>query len=136
MEVLLRHEKGFTIKAVKEALNIDNEDAFLTYACDSAIRLMEPFVPMSNGYIVDGEYIPGGQLRENVLPPYREGDHYVIEYTQPYAEYQYYGVRLDGTHRVMNYTTLGTGPYWDKEMLTARGEEFYDELADYMEGKK
>jgi hypothetical protein len=42
-----------------------------------------------------------------------------IIYDQPYARYQYYGVREDGTHRVQNYTTPGTGPYWDERMKSA-----------------
>ena len=42
-----------------------------------------------------------------------------ITYESPYARYQYYGVREDGTHQVQNYTTPGTGPYWDKRMVSA-----------------
>ncbi len=42
-----------------------------------------------------------------------------ITYEMPYARYQYYGVREDGSHKVRNYTTPGTGPYWDKRMLSS-----------------
>jgi len=44
-----------------------------------------------------------------------------ITYESPYALYQYYGMRDDGTHVVKNYTTPGTGPYWDKRMWSAEG---------------
>ena len=58
--------------------------------------------------------------------PYDEGDLRTIvdiqpnsiTYEMPYARYQYYGIREDGTHRVQNYTTPGTGPYWDKRMVS------------------
>ena len=42
-----------------------------------------------------------------------------ITYEVPYAEYQYKGMRDDGTHIVRNYTTPGTGPYWDEKMVSA-----------------
>ena len=41
-----------------------------------------------------------------------------ITYESPYARYQYYGEREDGSHKVINYTTPGTGPYWDKRMIS------------------
>ena len=62
--------------------------------------------------------------------PYREGllsEYHIygteIWYEQPYARYQYHGQREDGSHKVHNYTTPGTGPYWDKVMWTAHGED-------------
>lgn len=42
-----------------------------------------------------------------------------ITYESPYARYQYYGMREDGTHKVRHYTTPGTGTYWDKRMVSA-----------------
>lgn len=44
-----------------------------------------------------------------------------IHYDQIYAGYQYYGMRKDGTHVVSHYTKAGTGPYWDKKMMSAEG---------------
>ena len=42
-----------------------------------------------------------------------------ITYEMPYARYQYYGMRDDGTHVVRNYTTPNTCPYWDRKMVSA-----------------
>lgn len=55
-----------------------------------------------------------------------------IVYEMPYARYQYYGVREDGTHQVQNYTTPGTGPYWDKRMVSAEMQDVEKEVQDYV----
>ena len=58
-----------------------------------------------------------------------------ITYEQPYARYQYYGMRDDGTHVVKNYTTPGTGPYWDKRMWSAEKQDVIKEVQKYIGGK-
>ena len=72
---------------------------FLTSEC---AKSMDKFVPMREG-----------NLRQYKI----EGNQ--IIYDQPYARYQYHGIRADGTHKVKHYTTPGTGPYWDKRMESA-----------------
>ena len=58
-----------------------------------------------------------------------------ITYESPYARYQYYGMRDDGTHQVQNYTTPGTGPYWDKRMVSAEMQDVLSEVQKYVGGK-
>ena len=72
---------------------------FFTSECAKA---MDKYVPMDKG-----------NLRR-----YKIQDNFII-YDQPYASYQYKGMREDSTHVVKNYTTPGTGPYWDKRMVSA-----------------
>ena len=55
-----------------------------------------------------------------------------ITYESPYAKYQYYGIRKDGTHKVVNYTTPGTGTYWDKRMVSAEMQDVVKEVQDYI----
>ena len=55
-----------------------------------------------------------------------------ITYEMPYARYQYYGVRNDGSRPVQNYTTPGTGPYWDKRMVSAEMQDVVREVQDYI----
>ena len=55
-----------------------------------------------------------------------------ITYESPYARYQYYGMRDDGTHVVKNYTTPGTGTYWDKRMVSAEMQDVVKEVQDYV----
>ena len=58
-----------------------------------------------------------------------------ITYESPYAKYQYHGKRADGTHVVKNYTTPGTGTYWDKRMTSAEIQDVVKEVQNYIGGK-
>ena len=53
-----------------------------------------------------------------------------ITYESPYARYQYYGVSKNG--KSFNYTTPGTGPYWDKRMVSAEIDSVVKEVQDYV----
>lgn len=87
--------------------------AYFTERCKD---YMTRFVPKDNG-----------DLRGEVeLEPGR------IVYTQKYARYQYYGVREDGSHVVRNYTTPGTGPYWDKRMVSAYMPIIEEEVRNFI----
>ena len=55
-----------------------------------------------------------------------------ITYEMPYAKYQYYGEREDGSHKVTHYTTPGTGSYWDERMISAEGPDLIQEVEDYI----
>lgn len=55
-----------------------------------------------------------------------------ITYKSPYASYQYYGQRKDGSRVVKNYTTPGTGPRWDQRMLSAEGKDIVKEMNSYI----
>lgn len=57
---------------------------------------------------------------------------YYIVYEMPYAEYQYKGMRNDESHVVINYTTPGTGPYWDKRMVSAEMPDIVKEVQDFI----
>lgn len=89
---------------------------FLTNTC---YRHMDKYVPMDIG-----------NLRTNAdIQPSS------ITYESPYASYQYYGQREDGSHKVVNYTTPGTGPYWDRRMVSAEIDDVIQEVQNYMGGK-
>ena len=88
--------------------------SFLTHTC----RIhMDKFVPYSG----DTGHV---HLRENVV----ETKDSVI-YESPYAHAQYVGYT---TGPVVNYTTAGTGPYWDKLMVSAEMPQVEKELQDYI----
>ena len=63
-----------------------------------------------------------------------------ITYEQPYARYQYFGMRDDGTHKIdeanrnHNFHPLATS-YWDKKMVSAEIEDVVKEVQDYIGGK-
>ena len=77
------------------------------------------------------KYVPKdiGNLRENV-------DIHAdsITYQSVYAKSQYEGI-VHGSE-VKNYTTPGTGPHWDKRMVSAEINDVVKEVQEYVEGKK
>ena len=58
-----------------------------------------------------------------------------ITYESPYAQYQYKGMREDGSRPVRNYTTPGTGPYWDRRMVSVEMQDVVKEVQNYIGGK-
>ena len=77
------------------------------------------------------KYVPKdiGNLRDIV----DKGVDY-ITYESPYAHYQYEGVSKNG--KTFNYTTPGTGPHWDKRMVSAEMQDVVKEVQNYVGGKK
>ena len=90
--------------------------AFFTNSCYNHMDRYVPYKPHQ-----------GDHLRENV-----EIETNYIKYNMPYANYQYYGVRQDGTHEVKNYTTEDTGPYWDRVMWSVEKDDVINEVQNYI----
>ena len=87
---------------IKASLGLEQNGRVQRFFTNTCYKHMDKYVPKDEGNlrtIVD--------LTSNT-----------ITYEMPYALYQYYGIREDETHRInpKNYTTPGTGPYWDKRM--------------------
>jgi len=104
---------------IKARLGIDPNGRVQKFFTNTCYKHMDKYVPMDNGdlrTIVD--------IQANS-----------ITYEMPYAKYQYYGIREDGTHEVKNYTTPGTGTYWDKRMVSAEMQDVVQEVQDYIGGK-
>ena len=101
---------------IKARLGIEPNGRVQRYFTNTCYRYMDKYVPMDEG-----------DLRTNVdIQPHS------ITYESPYARYQYYGVREDGTHQVKNYTTPGTGTYWDKKMWSAERQDGVREVQNYV----
>ena len=104
---------------IKARLGIEPNGRVQKFFTNTCYKHMNKYVPKDNGdlrTIVD--------IQSNS-----------ITYEMPYARYQYYGMRDDGTHVVKNYTTPGTGPYWDKRMVSAEMQDVVKEVQKYIGGK-
>ena len=101
---------------IKTHLGINSDGRVQKFFTTTCYKAMDKFVPMDNG-----------DLRTEVTLTSN-----TITYEMPYAEYQYYGMRKDGSHVVKNYTTPGTGTYWDKRMWTAEGQDVVKEVQKYI----
>lgn len=78
------------------------------------------------------KYVP---MREGNLRTVVDIQSDSITYESPYAQYQYKGMREDGSRPVRNYTTPGTGSYWDRRMVSAEIQDVVKEVQDYIGGK-
>jgi hypothetical protein len=59
-----------------------------------------------------------------------------ITFKTGYARYQYYGIREDGSRKVKNYTTPGTGKYWDQLMMSVERDNIMEEMRKKYGGRK
>jgi hypothetical protein len=101
------------VSVIKLNLGLEPKGPIQAFFTNTCYKAMDEFVPMSN-------LISRGSLRKIVdIQPDS------ITYEMPYAEYQYYGMWRDGSHKVNpdNYTTPGTGPYWDNLMVSSKKDE-------------
>jgi len=101
---------------IKAQLGIEPNGKVQKFFTNTCYKHMDKYIPQNEG-----------NLRTNV--DINENN---IVYESPYAKYQYYGMREDGTHVVKHYTTPGTGPYWDKRMVSAEMENVVQEVQDYV----
>lgn len=95
--------------------------AYFTAMC---AKHMDVYVPKREGKLRE-TVVKNGQVTRNVTTDR-------IIYTQPYARYQFYGERRDGSHKVVNYTTAGTGRRWDRKMATVDGHILSKEIDNFV----
>lgn len=73
---------------------------FIRLVCDNVVDISTPNTPKDKG-----------NLSRDVLKTV-QGLHGEIEWRKTYAQFQERGERADGSHKVKNYTTPGTGPHF------------------------
>ena len=98
---------------IKKKLGLEPNGKVQKYFTNTCYRYMDKYVPKDTG-----------NLREIVTLTNDS-----ITYEQGYAEEQYYGI-VNG-QPVVNYTTPGTGPYWDERMVSAEANDVVKEVQDY-----
>lgn len=108
------------ISHIKASLGIEPNGRVQKFFTNTCYKHMDKYVPM--------EY---GDLRTNVDI---QSDSITYEST-PYAEIQYYGIINGKPIPEENYTTPGTGPYWDKRMVSAEMDKVVQEVQNYVRGK-
>jgi hypothetical protein len=99
---------------IKARLGLEPNGRVQKFFSNTCYKHMDKYVPKDEG-----------NLRTNV--DVRADS---ITYESPYARYQYYGVSKNG--KSFNYTTPGTGPYWNKRMVSAEIDSVVKEVQDYV----
>lgn len=106
---------------IKARLGIDPNGSVQKFFTATCAKHMDKYVPFDKGNLAD----------YNLGPDY-------VEYDQPYAEYQYYGMRQDGTHiidpanRARDKHPLATS-YWDKHMVSAEMPDIIKEVQKFVD---
>lgn len=105
------------ISEIHASLGIQPNGPVQKFFTDTCYKHMDKYVPKDIG-----------NLRDIV----DKGADY-ITYQSPYAHAQYVGYT---TGLVVNYTTPGTGPYWDKQMWSAEKDQVIEEVQRYVNGRR
>lgn len=99
------------ISEIKLELGINPNGRVQKFFTDTCVKRMDKYIPKDVG-----------NLRDII----DKGTDYVT-YEVPYAHYQYVN-QFPEDH----YTTAGTGPYWDKRMVSAEMEDVVKEVQNYV----
>lgn len=99
---------------IKANLGIEPNGKVQKFFTNTCYRYMDKYVPKDTG-----------ALRETVTI-----DSNSITYEQSYAHAQYIG-KINGG-QVVNYTTPGTGPYWDERMKSVDMQNVVAEVQNFV----
>lgn len=105
------------ISTIKANLGIEPNGRAQMFLTNTCYRHMDKYVPQKTGMLRRTTTIDADS----------------ITYEQPYAHAQYVGIVNGG--QVKNYTTPGTGPYWDKRMVSAEMQDVVREVQAYIGGE-
>ncbi len=101
---------------------IDTATGVAAYAlAEQMLADSEKFVPYSGG----SSQSAGGLRESGHVVQGESGEMYIV-WDIVYALYQWYGIRADGTHKVKNYTTSGTGKQWVEKAKEQYGDRWRD----------
>lgn len=104
------------VKITRNMPKIKNKIAAGMQAAIEAVT--ESIVEYSDDFIPKAE----GTLRDSGRIHSRPEDGLCV-WNTPYAAYQWYGIRADGTHEVKEYTTPGTGTMWAQKAVDTHKKE-------------
>lgn len=102
------------ISVIKEDLGINPNGRVQRFFTEACYKRMDKYVPKRDGFLRD-------------IAPRTVN---TITYESPYAHAQYVGYTKGP---VRHYTTPGTGPYWDKRMLSAERSDLVKEVQKYVD---
>lgn len=114
---------------IKARLGIEPNGRVQKFFTATCAKKMDKYVPFDEGTLAE-TVIQNGEPTRNVTEN-------TITYIAPYARYQYYGVREDGSHRIdpkkrdKSKHPLTTS-FWDKEMVSAEMQDVVKEVQNYI----
>ena len=98
---------------IKARLGIEPNGRVQKFFANTCYKHMDKYVPKDEGNL---------RINVDIQPD-------SITYESPYAHAQYVGFTKGPVKR---YTTPGTGPYWDKRMVSAEMQDIVKEVQNYV----
>ena len=105
--------EGHIDQILKQRFEAVNNPTTMIAIYNTLAKRCDPYVPFLNGPLSQTFQVSS------------EG----VDYIQPYARYQYFGV---GFNHTKDYHPLASAK-WDEAMLRDHGEEFFTEVKDIIE---
>ena len=108
-----------SLEQIKKKLGLNDNGPVEKFLVQTCYKYMDKYVPKDTGMLRRIVYL----------------DSHSITYMSPYASYQYYGQRADGSHKVRHYTTnapVQTGKKWDETMMKLDGKQVVKEVQKYI----
>ncbi len=106
------------VSKIKARLGLEPNGRVQKFFTNTCYKHMDKYVPMDEGNL---------RTIVDIQPK-------SITYESPYAHAQYVGY-TKGPVNPENYTTAGTGPYWDRRMVSAEMDDVVKEVQNYVGGK-
>ena len=111
---------------IKARLGIEPNGPTHAFFTDTCAKAMDKYVPWDTGALAETVVIGGEINRANVTTN-------TITYDQDYASVVYYGVRNGQQLNYQTDTHELAGPYWDKRMWTAQGQDIVRQVQKYVD---
>lgn len=105
------------ISVIKANLGIEPNGKVQSYFTARCQHYMDQYIPKDNGFLRDEHTLTSNS----------------ITYEMPYAHAQYIGEINGHPINPENYTTPGTGPYWDKRMTSVDMPTIVKEVQNFVD---
>lgn len=110
-----------SLEEIKRRLNIQTGGSAHAYFTELCFQKMDKFVPMRNGDLA------------TIVDVQTDS----ITYQSPYASYQYFGVRKDGTRQINEANRDRSkhplaSSYWDRKMISADMNDIVEQVGNYI----
>ena len=128
---------------IKARLGLEPNGRVQKFFTNTCYKHMDKYVPMDKGDLRANVDIQADSITyESPYAHYQyEGKKYVMDngksayYNPDYGFWSKKGEKKHDSGEKLIYHTAGTGPYWDKRMVSAEIDDVVKEVQDYIGGK-
>lgn len=133
------------ISEIKTRLGIEPNGKVQKFLTQTCYKHMDKYVPKEDGALLENVLLKNDSI--TYQSPYAHyqyvGKKYVDSktkkgafYSEDYGYWSRPGAEKEPTNVDLNYHTAGTGPYWDKKMVSAEIDDVVKEVQQFTGGNK